>query len=87
MLTFPSSPSSVGAGILALEWILMEIEILSFIVAYGLLKGRSTTWKLTVILPTINIVVNAITIATGNTIGIVNIIISGIILYYLIGHV
>lgn len=77
------SPSLVGAGILALGWILMAIGIFSFIVAYGLLKGRSSAWKLTVILSTISIAVNAISIATGNTIGIVNVIISGIILYYL----
>jgi hypothetical protein len=77
------SPSLVGAGILALGWLLMAIGIFSFIVAYGLLKGRSSAWKLTVILSTISIAVNAISIATGNTIGIVNIIISGIILYYL----
>ncbi len=77
------SPSLVGAGILALGWILMAIGIFSFIVAYGLLKGRSSARKLTVIVSTISIAVNAISIATGNTIGIVNIIISGIILYYL----
>jgi hypothetical protein len=77
------SASLVGAGILALGWILMAIGIFSFIVAYGLLKGRSSAWKLTVILSTISIAVNAISIATGNTIGIVNVIISGIILYYL----
>lgn len=36
------SPSIVGAGILALGWILMGIGIFSFIVAYGLLKGKSS---------------------------------------------
>jgi hypothetical protein len=77
------SPLLVGAGILALGWILMAIGIFSFIVAYGLLKGRSSAWKLTVILSTISIAVNAVSIVTDNTIGIVNIIISGIILYYL----
>ncbi|HEU0144248.1 MAG TPA: hypothetical protein VFQ47_05645 [Nitrososphaera sp.] len=77
------SPSLVGAGILALGWILMAIGIFSFIVAYGLLKGRSSAWKPTVILSIISIVVNAVSIVTDNTIGIVNIIISGIILDYL----
>jgi uncharacterized membrane protein (UPF0136 family) len=61
----------------------MAIGIFSFVVAYGLLKGRSSAWKLTVIVSTISIAVNAISIATGNTIGIINIIISGMILYYL----
>jgi hypothetical protein len=67
-------PSLVGAGILALGWILMAIGIFSFIVAYGLLKGRSSAWKLTVIVSTISIAVNAISIATGNMSSIVNII-------------
>ncbi|MDQ3888880.1 MAG: hypothetical protein M3251_06365 [Thermoproteota archaeon] len=77
------SSSLVGASILALAWIMMAVGIFSFVVAYGLLKVRSSAWKLTVILSIISIAVNAISIARGNTIGIVNIIISGIILYYL----
>lgn len=76
-------PSLVGAGILALGWILMAIGIFSFIAAYGLLKGRSSAWKLTVIVSIISIAVNAISIATGNMSSIVNIIIGGIIYYYL----
>ena len=63
------SPSLLGAGILALGWILMAIGIFSFIVAYGLLKGRSAAWKLTLIVSVISIAVNAISIATGITIG------------------
>lgn len=77
------SPSLLGAGILALGWILMAIGIFSFIVAYGLLKGRSAAWKLTLIVSVISIAVNAISIATGVIIGTASIIISGIILYYL----
>jgi hypothetical protein len=76
-------PSLLGAGILVLGWILMAIGVLSFIVAYGLLKARSSAWKLTAMLSIISIAVNAISIATGNTAAVVNIIISGIILYYL----
>lgn len=76
-------PSLLGAGILALGWILMAIGIFSFIVAYGLLKGRSAAWKLTLIVSVISIAVNAISIATGIIIGTANIIINGIILYYL----
>ncbi len=77
------SPSLLSAGILALGWILMAIGIFSFIVAYGLLKGRSAAWKLTLIVSVISIAVNAISIATGVIIGTASIIISGIILYYL----
>ena len=77
------SPSVVGAGILALGWILMGIGIFSFIIAYGLFKGKSSAWKLTVIVSILSIAVNAVSIAIGNTIGIANIVINGIILYYL----
>ena len=35
-------PSLVGSGLLAIGGILIAIGILSFVVAYGLLKGR--TW-------------------------------------------
>jgi hypothetical protein len=77
------SPSIVGAGILALGWTLMGIGIFSFIIAYGLFKGKSSAWKLTVIVSILSIAVNAVSIAIGNTIGIANIVINGIILYYL----
>jgi hypothetical protein len=60
------SPSIVGAGILALGWILMGIGIFSFI-----------------IVSILSIAMNAISIAIGNTIGIANIVINRIILYYL----
>ena len=77
------SPSIVGAGILALGWILLGIGIFSFIIAYGLFKGKSSAWKLTVIVSILSIAVNAVSIAIGNTIGIANIVINGTILYYL----
>jgi hypothetical protein len=71
-----------GAGI-AFGAVLVALAIVSFIVAYGLLKGRGWAWTITVILSIISIVLNAISIAAGNIGGIVSIIISGIILYYL----
>jgi hypothetical protein len=55
----------------------------SFIVAYGLLKSMRWAWTLTVVLSIIGIVLNAISLVTGNLGGIVSIIISGIILYYI----
>jgi hypothetical protein len=63
--------------------ILVAIAIVSFVVAYGLLKGRGWAWTLTVVLSIISIVLNVIAIAAGNIASIINIIISGIILYYL----
>lgn len=71
-----------GIGI-AIGGILVAIAIASFVVAYGLLKGRRWAWTITVVLSIISIVLNAIAIAAGNIASIINIIISGIILYYL----
>jgi hypothetical protein len=72
-----------GVGI-AFGAVLVALAIVSFVVAYGLLKGRGWAWTITIILSIISIVWNAITIATAfNFGGIVSIIISGIILYYL----
>jgi hypothetical protein len=78
-------PSFFGGIASAIGGVLIAIGILSFIVAYGLLKGMGWAWTVTVILSIISIVLNAISIATaGNIIGgIVSIIISGVILYYL----
>jgi hypothetical protein len=85
----PSAPpmalqSLLGGFGIAFGAVLVALAIVSFIVAYGLLKGRGWAWTVTIILSIISIVWNAITIATAaNFGGIVSIIISGIILYYL----
>jgi hypothetical protein len=71
-----------GVGI-AFGAVLVALAIVSFIVAYGLLKGRGWAWTVTLILSIISIVWNAITIATGNIGGIISIIISAVIIYYL----
>ena len=76
-------PSFFGGIAIAVGGVLIAIGIASFIVAYGLLKGLGWAWTVTIILEIISIVLNAISIATGNIGGIVSIIISGIILYYL----
>ncbi|MEW6605108.1 MAG: hypothetical protein AB1351_10550 [Thermoproteota archaeon] len=76
-------PSLIGGGLAAVGGVMLALAVLSFVVAYGLLKGRSWAWMLTVILAIISIAVNAISIATGNLGGIVSVIISGVILYYL----
>lgn len=76
-------PSLVGGGLIAIGGILIAIGIVSFVVAYGLLKGRTWAWTLTVVLSIISIVLNVISIAAGNIASIVSVIISGIILYYL----
>ena len=72
-----------GLGI-AFGAVLVAIGIVSFFVAYGLLKGRGWAWTATIILSIISIVWNAITIATAaNFGGIIPIIIDAIIIYYL----
>jgi hypothetical protein len=63
--------------------ILIAVGIVSFVVAYGVLKGRPWAWTLTVIVSIINIVVSVILIALFSIVSILNIIMSGLILYYL----
>ena len=84
----PSAPHMVSQSLLggigvASGIVLLAIAIVSFIVAYGLLKGLGWAWTVTVILSFVSIVFNAISIATGNIAAIISIIISGIIIYYL----
>ena len=78
-----ASAGFFGAGAAAVGGITIAIGILSFVVAYGLLKGRSWAWTLTIVLSVISIVLNAISLVAGNIGAIVSIIISGIILYYM----
>jgi hypothetical protein len=84
----PSVPPMVSQSLLggigiASGIVLLAIAIVSFVVAYGLLKGLGWAWTVTVILSIASIVFNAISIATGNIAAIISILISGIIIYYL----
>jgi hypothetical protein len=54
------SSSVFGAVGIAIGGIIAAIGIVSFIVAYGLLKGMGWAWTLTVVLSIISIVLNAI---------------------------
>jgi hypothetical protein len=77
-------PFLIGGGFLAIGGMLIVIAIFSFVVAYGLLKGKSWAWTLTIVLSIISIAGAVISTATtGNFFNIINIIISGIIIYYL----
>lgn len=71
----PRMPTS-GAIVLALG-------IASFVVAYGLRKGLGLARTLTVVLSVASIVLNAISVASGNFGGIISIIISAVIMYYM----
>lgn len=74
---------ALGALGVAMGGIILALGIFSFVVAYGLLKGMGWAWALTIVLSVISIALNAISIATGNFGGVVSIIISAVILYYL----
>lgn len=88
-LSIPSNELSgvpawlIGPAAIAIGIVIIILGIVSFIVAYGMLKGMGWAWSVTVVLSIVVIVLNAVSIATGNFGGIVNIIISVIIVYYL----
>jgi hypothetical protein len=73
----------IGPGAIAIGIVTIILGILSFVVAYGLLKGLGWAWTLTIVLSIVSIVLNAISIASGNFGGIISIVISAVILYYL----
>jgi hypothetical protein len=66
--------------------ILIVLGIASFVVAWGLLKGKGWAWTVTIIITIISLVFNAVSIVSivsGNIGAIVGIIIDGVIIYYL----
>jgi hypothetical protein len=73
----------LGVGGIAVGGILIILGIISFVVAWGLLKGKGWAWNVTLILSIISIVIGIISLVAGNFGSIVNIIIAGIIIYYL----
>ena len=73
----------LGVGGVAVGGILVILGIISFIVAWGLLKGRGWAWTVTLILSIISLVMGVISLVAGSFGSIANIIIAGIIMYYL----
>jgi hypothetical protein len=73
----------LGVGGIAVGGILIILGIISFIVAWGLLKGKGWAWSVTMVLSIISIVIGVISMVAGSFGSIVNIIIAGIIIYYL----
>jgi hypothetical protein len=73
----------LGVGGIAVGGILIILGIISFIVAWGLLKGKGWAWSVTMVLSIISIVIGVISLVAGSIGSIVNIIIAGIIIYYL----
>ena len=79
---------SVGAAmgiplIGAASGVLVALGIAALIVAWGLIKGKGWAWIVTVILSIISIIMSIIAIAGGNFGAVINLVISGVILYYM----
>lgn len=72
-----------GALGVGMGGIIIALAVFSFIVAFGLWTGKSWAWTLTVVLSVISIALNAISLASANFGGVISIIISAVILYYL----
>jgi uncharacterized membrane protein HdeD (DUF308 family) len=68
----------IGIGI-----VLLALGIAYLVVAYGLWKGKAWAWTITLILSVIGIIVAIVSIAAGNVAAIINVIIHGIVIYYL----
>ena len=78
-----SPTAATVSGVQTIGGILIALGIISFVVAYGLLKGRPWAWTLTVIISIIAVVMTVFAIAWLGLFGLINTIFSGIILYYL----
>lgn len=76
-------PSFIGSGTIIIGSVIIAIGLYRSLLPYGLLKGIGWAWTAAVILSVISIILNAISIAMGNTGGLVSVSISGVILYYL----
>ena len=61
----------------------IAIGIACFLLAWGLFRAKGWTWVITVILTIISIVFSFLAVGGGGIVNIINIIISGLILYYL----
>jgi hypothetical protein len=63
--------------------IAIALGIASFVLSWGLLKGKGWAWIITVILAIISIVFSVIGLASGGIPNIISLIINGVILYYM----
>jgi hypothetical protein len=54
-----------------------------FLLAWGLFKAKGWAWTITLILAIISIIFSILGVGSGGFVNIINIVISGIILYYL----
>ena len=63
--------------------IAIALGIASFVLSWGLLKGKGWAWIMTVILAIISLVFSIIGLAGGSIQNIIGLIINGLILYYM----
>lgn len=63
--------------------VLIGISIASFLVAWGLFKGKGWAWVFTMTITTISIALNGLIIVVGDISGIIGMIIDAVIIYYL----
>jgi len=68
-------------GVLGIVFIV--IGAISIVIGWGLLKGKGWSWWLTVIFAVLGIIGAVLNIAMGNVGGIINLVIDGIIIYYM----
>jgi uncharacterized membrane protein HdeD (DUF308 family) len=73
----------IPALIVIVGIVFIAVGIASLVMAYGLWKGRSWAWTITLILSAIGIIVGLAHLAARQTGAIVEIIIYAIIIYYL----
>jgi hypothetical protein len=73
----------LGGGAAAVGAVLIVLGIVSFIVAWGLFKGKGWAWTVTIILSAISVIMGIVSLVGGNFGAIVNIIIAGVVIYYL----
>jgi uncharacterized membrane protein HdeD (DUF308 family) len=69
--------------IIGIGFILLALGIAYLVMAYGLWKGKGWAWTITLILSVIGIIIAIVSIAAGNVAAIINVIIHGIVIYYL----
>jgi hypothetical protein len=73
----------IPALIVVVGIVLIAIGIASLVMAYGLWKGKSWAWTITLILSGIGIISGIISIARGQYGAVIEIIIHAVIIYYL----
>lgn len=72
-----------GALILPLGLILLVLGILAFVVGWGFWKGRGWAWTFGLVLYVIGIVLEVISLAVGDVVSIVVVIIGALLVYYM----